>query len=430
MLELLEKALKPLYEERAKDYLNGSRKWSFEKIDDVVQIKDDRLLIEYPRRKHHEILFSDIRYIEWITGRRDRIMIRHKRGEFSLNYLAGDMHILLYILKNHQKLQGRVNPFLHCEQRIEQENLQPISSNVIGLILGGMLFLSMTLSALSFSYNYFSHFNQSGDYLYFAWIAFTSFVGAILQARIFWSDLKKIQSTQKRLKELDKELYTLLPDPIISTSSYVEFSVTEESNRNLLEFGNVTICIALGAGMLTMASPVLLFLSQGEDASLFKFVFGGLAIGVAIMTVPTALIEWMRRAKMRELVLKRSPYLLDPTSPDIFYVNQTPRERWANISLDNIRDFGFLKVDQNRKEIVYEGEKERFIIPASALISWDLQNSSLNDTDIVFIALRAKHPEEDFWERSFKPFNIIGLEKNPKKQLIEIHESIDEMLRK
>jgi hypothetical protein len=70
--------------------------------------------------------------------------------------------------------------------------------------------------------------------------------------------------------------------------------------------------------------------------------------------------------------------------------------------LETASDAGFLKVDAQRREILFEGDKERFRIPAEAITHCALEfyiegQGTHAATKIYYVVLRANRPNE-FWE--------------------------------
>lgn len=60
---------------------------------------------------------------------------------------------------------------------------------------------------------------------------------------------------------------------------------------------------------------------------------------------------------------------------DSLFVGIIPRTNWNRMMLQNTTDIGFLTVDAQRREIRFEGDKERYRIPAEALRSCELEKS-------------------------------------------------------
>ena len=79
-----------------------------------------------------------------------------------------------------------------------------------------------------------------------------------------------------------------------------------------------------------------------------------------------------------------------------------PKLNWGKLGWENAREVGFLRVDRARREILLEGDKERWRIPAAAITHCDVEffvegQGSHAATKIFYVVLRARHPDE-FWE--------------------------------
>jgi hypothetical protein len=85
--------------------------------------------------------------------------------------------------------------------------------------------------------------------------------------------------------------------------------------------------------------------------------------------LPSVYIHRVARHEFRQ----RPDSWVDADNPDALYVQVIPRSRWTKIMLENAADLGFLLVDQARRVILFEGDRERWRIPAEAVISCDLE---------------------------------------------------------
>lgn len=74
-------------------------------------------------------------------------------------------------------------------------------------------------------------------------------------------------------------------------------------------------------------------------------------------------------ARSRAAVAARPDAIVDPDDPDAAYVQMIPRANWGKVMLENAAEVGFLKVDHGRRVILYEGDRERWVIPAESILS-------------------------------------------------------------
>jgi hypothetical protein len=70
-------------------------------------------------------------------------------------------------------------------------------------------------------------------------------------------------------------------------------------------------------------------------------------------------------------------------------------------------------VDKARREVVFEGDKERWRIPAAAILSCEVEffvegRGSHAATKIYYVVLRARHPAQ-FWEAPIRERTGTGI---------------------
>jgi hypothetical protein len=142
-----------------------------------------------------------------------------------------------------------------------------------------------------------------------------------------------------------------------------------------------------------------------KAAGIALLTLGGLTFaGTALFFLinPTYLGNRFILRKVREEFSRRPKCLVDPNDPDALFVEIVPKLNWGRMTLETASDLGFLKLDPRRKEILFEGDKERFRIPAEAITYCAVEffiegQGSHAATKIYFVVLRANRPN-DFWE--------------------------------
>lgn len=73
-------------------------------------------------------------------------------------------------------------------------------------------------------------------------------------------------------------------------------------------------------------------------------------------------------AMARNEIAMRPGAIVDPRDPQSVFVDVVPRERWTDIVADKASDGGFLLVDESRRQLLFEGIKQRYRIPAAAIL--------------------------------------------------------------
>jgi hypothetical protein len=85
-----------------------------------------------------------------------------------------------------------------------------------------------------------------------------------------------------------------------------------------------------------------------------------------------------------------------------------PRENWNRMMWRNHTDTGLLVVDTARREIRYEGDKQRFCVPADALLSCNVEKTLFSASakptapGVFLVVLRAPL-NGNIWEAPIAP---------------------------
>jgi hypothetical protein len=144
-------------------------------------------------------------------------------------------------------------------------------------------------------------------------------------------------------------------------------------------------------------------------------ILGSILIGVAILIFVTTLVlvftspgyfgsRYLRKLMETEF-RKRSKPLVSTADADTRFVQVIPRANWAKLKLIDATDVGFLRVDKQRGELLFEGDKECYRIPAAAITSCEIETfiqgqGSHGATTLYRVVLQANHPS-GFWEAPF-----------------------------
>ena len=117
---------------------------------------------------------------------------------------------------------------------------------------------------------------------------------------------------------------------------------------------------------------------------------------------PTCFSNRFLSRRAREEFGRRPKCLVDPNDPDAIFVEIVPKLNWGKMMLQTASDVGYLKVDQGRREILFEGDKERFRLPAEAITYCGIEffiegQGSHAATKIYYVVVRANRAN-DFWE--------------------------------
>ncbi|MGL4421478.1 MAG: hypothetical protein ACRCZF_12485 [Gemmataceae bacterium] len=77
---------------------------------------------------------------------------------------------------------------------------------------------------------------------------------------------------------------------------------------------------------------------------------------------------------LRERILARTDPIVLADDPNALFVQRIPRKNWHVSIGENADDVGLLVLDYTRKVLRYEGDQERWEVPADSIISFKLES--------------------------------------------------------
>jgi hypothetical protein len=96
--------------------------------------------------------------------------------------------------------------------------------------------------------------------------------------------------------------------------------------------------------------------------SWFALRFGNLAPSLYLQSVARSVIELRPRAAF------------DARDPDVVYVDVIPRSNWGKAMIKSFSDTGLLKIDTLSRCVLFEGDQERWQLPAASLLSVEVES--------------------------------------------------------
>lgn len=114
----------------------------------------------------------------------------------------------------------------------------------------------------------------------------------------------------------------------------------------------------------------------------------GWVLGGQMMRKPWSADFMFHRAQ--RAIAERPDTIVDANNEDAIYVEIIPRRNWSQVSLQNAEDVGFLHLDDQRGELLFEGDNKRYRIGVQQVISHsvELMNpSAANDPRATPIGL-------------------------------------------
>jgi hypothetical protein len=139
-----------------------------------------------------------------------------------------------------------------------------------------------------------------------------------------------------------------------------------------------------------------------------------LAVGVTICCVNLEYLSYRYTHRLtRRLIRARPDSIVDPDDPEAVFVAVVPRKIWTKLNLDDPSDRGFLLIDTRGQQLLFEGLRERYRIPAKALISCGIEPMDVGNhffatvvrarTSETGIDLEGRQLDWAGWEAPFRP---------------------------
>jgi hypothetical protein len=125
----------------------------------------------------------------------------------------------------------------------------------------------------------------------------------------------------------------------------------------------------------------------------------------------------------------RADPAVDLRNPEIIFIDIVPRINWGKMMMENASDIGFLELDRSRRQLIFEGDRERYWIPVESILSvkhefWaesvqhQLQSSPTLHHLVVVRAATADGPKEFCFARRQNEFK----RRTAKRRLAEAQE--------
>ena len=142
---------------------------------------------------------------------------------------------------------------------------------------------------------------------------------------------------------------------------------------------------------------------------------GALFLVVAVVSLmnPSFLGSRYLLKRVKAEFARRPGVLVPPDDPEALFVEIVPKLNWGKLSLETASDVGLLRLDRSRREILFEGDKQRWRIPVAALTYCEVEffvegKGTHAARKIYYTVLRAAHPNQ-FWEAPIRERAGTGL---------------------
>jgi hypothetical protein len=117
----------------------------------------------------------------------------------------------------------------------------------------------------------------------------------------------------------------------------------------------------------------------------------------------------LRQRRLAAAIRQRGDALVHPDDRDAVYVGVVPRKNWGRLMLEDCEDIGLLKIDARRRELLFEGARQRWRIPADRIASCELEEYTVgptspdNKSNVFLLAVLRVSRDGDAWEAPFRP---------------------------
>jgi hypothetical protein len=182
-------------------------------------------------------------------------------------------------------------------------------------------------------------------------------------------------------------------------------------------FAALTV-IALGP----LALGVVVALGLGVYVGVHWSDLGGLARAGAAAVALAGLVAALRftmhygdylpariQQRLCAAAIRRRPgALVRPDDPDAVYVSVVPRKNWGRLMLEECTDIGLLKIDPARRELLFEGDRQRWRIPTDSIHSCELEEYSIgqptpSEINVHPVAVLRVNRDGVLWEAPLCP---------------------------
>ncbi len=169
----------------------------------------------------------------------------------------------------------------------------------------------------------------------------------------------------------------------------------------------LALLVALGLGTLVVLHWS--DLGAGAKAGAVAAIPAALVAGFVLTArYGDGLVARIHQRLLAGAVRQRPSAIVQPDDPDAVYVSVIPRENWGRLMLEMAADVGLLKIDGRRRELLFEGVRQRWRIPADSVESCELEEFSIgtpapNRNNVSLLAVLRVSRDGGAWEAPLRP---------------------------
>ena len=365
----------------------------------ALALTDSDLIIT--RRGTKQVIpVNSIRAFRWIpvatSGHpRDRLLICHARGEFSVDDLSHGAQLLHHALR--LRIPQKADPDWESDEqaRIDQlvETMQAQALMLAFASAGLITFLGMFL--------YFApQYVQVQDLKAMAVDGGIILIGVIITASLARNDWRAYCAARGEFSLLRAALRRRDLPPAGIHARPVE---QPQPSYAMVRGGHWPGYSALGACGLSFMAAMLVSCTPNEISLSMKLVAVAVLVGLGWIPALMALNLGRRgqSSRLMDVIERRRHENVDKIAEGICVI-AIPRAKWELPQLFPEVDVGVLYVDHRQRRLVHEGADERFVLPFAAIVSWDVERMCGRQPGSFGLVLRARVEGETFWERPFQ----------------------------
>jgi hypothetical protein len=120
--------------------------------------------------------------------------------------------------------------------------------------------------------------------------------------------------------------------------------------------------------------------------------------------------------------------VVSPGEPGAFFVQVVPRERWPIAMMEDATDRGWLAVDRTNARLLFEGVRERWIIPVACLEAcsrFEFQGNML--TVYVILIVRERDRIVEIPLRTFDPAKVTHRDEDKRQEAAALFEAVESL---
>src|SRR5262249_5594854 len=111
-------------------------------------------------------------------------------------------------------------------------------------------------------------------------------------------------------------------------------------------------------------------------------------------------------------IRRRGNAHVDPDDADAFYVGLIPRKNWGKIMAENAEDIGYAKIDPLRRVLLFEGDRQRWTIPAASIEACEMAEFCVgpvgpDDGNVFAVAVLKANVGGRVWEAPLAAGKVV-----------------------